>query len=72
MLTAGEDNLIKLWDIDAQTTSPTFYQAFIGHTFPVLNTIFNPLDNNMIISAGDKDGILIWEFHGDTQTNFFP
>lgn len=32
--------------------------------------MFNPLDNNMVISAGDRDGILIWQFHGDTQTNF--
>lgn len=34
--------------------------------------MFNPLDNNMIFSAGENDGIFIWQFHGDTQTNFFP
>jgi len=72
MLTGGEDNLIKIWDYDAQTTTPSHFQAFIGHTFPVVNTLFNPLDNNMVFSAGVNDGIFIWEFHGDTQTNFFP
>ena len=25
MMTAGEDNLIKMWDIDAQTNSPNFF-----------------------------------------------
>ena len=70
MLTGGEDNLIKIWDYEAQTTTPTHFQAFIGHTFPVLKTMFNPLDNHMIFSAGERDGILVWQFHADTQTNF--
>ena len=72
MLTGGNDNLLKIWDFEAQTTTPTHFQAFIGHTYPVFSTMFNPLDNNMIFSAGENDGIFIWQFHGDTQTNFFP
>lgn len=71
MLTGGDDNLIKLWDYDAQTATPTHFQAFIGHTFPVVNTLFNPWDNNIIYSAGERDGIFIWQFHGDMQTNYF-
>jgi hypothetical protein len=46
--------------------SPSFFQAFIGHTCPIVNTMFNPLDNGMIFSAGERDGIFIWQFHGDT------
>ena len=34
--------------------------------------MFNPLNNNMVISAAENDGIYIWEFNGDTQTNFHP
>ena len=34
--------------------------------------MFNPCDNNTVISSADKDGIYIWQFHGDTQTNYLP
>ena len=72
MLTGGEDNLLKMWDYDAQKTVPHFFQAFIGHTYPLVSTMFNPLDNNMVISAAENDGIYIWQFHGDTHTNYHP
>ena len=72
MLTGGEDNLLKIWDYDAQKTTPTHFQAFIGHTYPVFHAMFNPFDNNMVFSAGENDGIFIWQFHGDTQTNYHP
>ena len=61
-----------MWDYDAQKTVPHFFQAFIGHTYPLVSTMFNPLDNNMVISAAENDGIYIWQFHGDTHTNFYP
>ena len=51
---------------------PHFFQAFIGHTYPLVSTMFNPLDNNMVISAAENDGIYIWTFNGDTRTNFHP
>jgi len=60
MLTGGADNLIKIWDYEAQKTVPFFYQAFIGHTFPITDVMFNPCDNNTVISTADKDGIYIW------------
>jgi len=62
--------LMKVWDYDAQKTAPYFYQSFIGHTYPVNQVMFNPLNNNVLFSSGEKDGIYIWQFHGDTQTNF--
>ena len=72
MLTGGEDNLIKMWDYDAQKTVPFFYQAFIGHTYPLVKTMFNPLDNGMVVSAAENDGIYIWSFYGDTKSNYHP
>ena len=72
MLTGGEDNLLKMWDYDAQKTVPFFYQAFIGHTFPLVSAMFNPLDNGMVVSAAENDGIYIWGFYGDTKSNYHP
>jgi WD40 repeat protein len=72
MLTGGDDNLIKLWDYDAQKNVPAYYQAFIGHTFPLVKTLFNPHDNGMVITTAENDGIYIWQFHGDTKSNFYP
>ena len=34
--------------------------------------MFNPLDNNMVISAAENDGIYIWQFAGDVNTDFHP
>lgn len=34
--------------------------------------MFNPSDNRQIISTAGADGIYIWQFAGDTETNFFP
>ena len=72
MLTGGQDNLLKMWDYEAQKTVPYFFQAFIGHTYPVVSTMFNPLDNGMVISAAENDGIYIWQFHGDVHSNYHP
>ena len=72
MITGGEDNLLKMWDYDAQKTVPFFYQAFIGHTFPLVSAMFNPLDNGMVVSAAENDGIYIWNFYGDTKSNYHP
>lgn len=72
MITGGEDNLLKMWDYDAQKTVPFYYQAFIGHTFPLVSAIFNPLDNGMVISAAENDGIYIWSFYGDIKSNYHP
>lgn len=72
MLTGGQDNLLKMWDYEAQKTVPYFFQAFIGHTYPLVRTMFNPLDNGMVISAAENDGIYIWSFAGDVATNYHP
>jgi len=65
MLTAGDDKLIKLWDSNASKNDPQYFQAFIGHTFPVEKCFFKPGDNSIIYSTGPKDGIYVWEFKGD-------
>lgn len=70
MLTGGEDNMIKVWDYEANKTIPYFFQSFIGHTYPVKCLMFNPLDNGVVFSAGEKDGIYVWSFYGDTQTEY--
>jgi len=30
--------------------------------------MFNPTDNGIVLSAGEKDGIYFWSFYGDTKT----
>ena len=45
LLTGGEDNLVKIWDYDAQQAIPYNFQSFIGHTFPISSICFNPYDN---------------------------
>ena len=62
--------MLKVWDYEATKTVPFFFQAFIGHTYPVRNLMFCPNDNSYVISAGEKDGIYIWSFYGDTKTQF--
>ena len=69
-LTGGEDSMLKVWDYEAQKTLPYYFQAFIGHTYPVRAVMFCPSDNSTIISAGDKDGIYLWNFYGDIRTQF--
>lgn len=71
LLSAGDDKLLKMWDY-SQKNSPYFFQAFIGHTFAVEQVMFNPCDNSMIFSKAGKDGVHVWKFNGDTQTNFMP
>jgi len=72
MATGGDDTLIKIWDYEAPKTSPFYCQSFIGHTYSITDVIFNPSNQNQIISTANQDGIYIWSFQGDTQTNFFP
>jgi WD40 repeat protein len=69
-LTGGEDSILKIWDYEAQKTIPYYFQAFIGHTYPVRGVMFCPSDNSTIMTAGDKDGIYLWNFHGDVRTQF--
>lgn len=68
MLTGGEDNMLKIWDYEAQKTVPYYFQSFIGHTYPLSSIIFNPRNNNQIISVGERDGIFIWDFNGEVET----
>jgi WD40 repeat protein len=69
-LTGGEDSMLKVWDYEAHKTLPQFYQAFIGHTYPVRGVMFCPNDNSTVISCGEKDGLYLWDFYGDIRTQF--
>jgi WD40 repeat protein len=69
-ITGGEDSILKVWDSEATKTMPQFFQAFIGHTYPVRAVMFCPSDNTTIMSVGDKDGIFLWNFYGDVRTQF--
>jgi WD40 repeat protein len=69
-ITGGEDNMIKIWDYEAQKTVPYYFQSFIGHTYPVNSIIFNPRNNGQVISVGQHDGIFVWEFNGDIESDF--
>ena len=67
LVTGGADHTVKLWDADVNTTAePYWFQSQIGHTYSVSKVFFNPNDNTQVISVGGKDGIFIWNFHGDT------
>ena len=70
MLTGGEDNMIKVKNNEATKNSPYFFQSFIGHTYPPRSLMFNPANNGVVISAGEKDGIYFWSFYGDIQSKF--
>lgn len=69
-LTGGEDSMLKVWDYEAQKTAPYYFQAFIGHTYPVRGAMFCPTDNGTLLSIGEKDGIYLWSFHGDVRTQY--
>lgn len=70
MLTAGEDKMVKIWDYEAQKTTPYYFQSFIGHTYPLKAIIFNPRNNSQIISVGERDGIYVWDFYGDVGGDY--
>ncbi len=70
MITGGEDCMVKVWDYEANKTVPFFFQAFIGHTYAVKSLMFCPLDNGLVLSAGEKDGIYLWNFYGDIKTPY--
>ena len=72
MMTGGEDSLVKVWDSEAPKSVPYFYQAFIGHTYGVQNVLINPADQGQVCTTAGEDGVFVWQFSGDTTTNFFP
>ena len=62
--------MLKVWDYEAQKTTPYFFQSFIGHTYPVKAIMFNPTNNGQIITIGERDGIFIWDFNGDVENDY--
>lgn len=70
LISAGEDNMVKIWDYEAQKTVPYYFQSFIGHTYPINDIIFNPRNNEQIFSIGLRDGIYVWQFNGDIESDY--
>ena len=70
LVTGGEDNMVRIWDYEAQKTVPYYFQSFIGHTYPITKMIFNPKNNGQIISIGKRDGIFVWDFNGDIDGDY--
>ena len=70
MLSAGEDSMVRVWDYEAQKTTPFFFQSFIGHTYPLVAVLFNPTNNGQIITVGQRDGIFVWDFNGDFENDY--
>lgn len=66
--------MLRLWDnsTEEMTSSPYYFQSFIGHSYEIEQVFFNPQDNTQCISVGGKDGIFLWKFHGDTSPVALP
>lgn len=62
--------MIRVWDYEAQKTTPYFFQSFIGHTYPIVGVLFNPANNGQVITIGQRDGIYIWDFNGDVENDY--
>lgn len=62
--------MVKVWDYEAPKANPTFFQAYIGHIHEVNSIRYHPENNKTVISSGSKDGIYVWSFYGDVETNF--
>ena len=68
LATGGEDQMIKLWDYEALKNVPFYFQAFIGHTSKLRCVKWL---GDTLVSCGERDGIYVWKFYGDTNTQFY-
>lgn len=66
ILTSGDDMLIKLWNWEKQWACQ---QVFEGHTHYVMQTVFNPKDNNTFASASLDRTVKVWQL-GSNTPNF--
>ncbi|NQE36680.1 eIF2A-related protein [Microcoleus asticus] len=56
--TAGEDNIVKLWDKQGE-----LLETLKGHTGPVHSLSFSPKDNKTLVSVGDDNTVRIWKLN---------
>ena len=69
LLTAGDDKIIKLWEIKNSFRKIKFLRSFLGHTNWVLKADLSP-DSTLIASICDKT-VRIWQtFKGDQVMRF--
>lgn len=66
ILTSSDDMLIKLWNWEKQWACQ---QVFEGHTHYVMQTVFNPKDNNTFASASLDRTVKVWQL-GSNTPNF--
>ncbi|CAG5125898.1 unnamed protein product [Candidula unifasciata] len=66
VLTAGDDGVIKLWDWEKKWACS---QVFKGHTFCIMQIVFNPKDNNQFATASLDRSVKVWQF-GSSTPNF--
>ena len=67
LVSAGEDQLLKLWDL----ASGTLYKELQGHTDDITSVTFS-LDSSLIASASMDNSVRIWDIkskHNSTPAN---
>src|SRR5262245_19229332 len=55
---AGEDNIIRVWNLDAPNKEPVPLE---GHRGTVQTIMFLPGNDSIIVSAGDDRNIMVWK-----------
>ena len=64
-ITAGEDTSLKVWERSLRGGSLPNFQSFVGHSAKVNAVNFTwQCDSLKVLSVGDEEGILAWNFHG--------
>lgn len=53
----GEDAIVRVWDLDAPKAKPL---ELTGHEATVQHLVFSPVDESVIVSAGDDGRINVW------------
>ena len=70
VITTGGDKQVKVWDyLLRATTGPGSHQKINGHASPIYCSAISA-DSKTIFTAGGYEGIYIWDFKGDVDTEF--
>uniref|UniRef100_A0A0B7B2C4 Beta'-coat protein n=1 Tax=Arion vulgaris TaxID=1028688 RepID=A0A0B7B2C4_9EUPU len=66
ILTTADDGIIKLWDWEKKWVCS---QIFRGHTYLIMQVLFNPKDNNQFATASLDRSVKVWQL-GSPVPNF--